>query len=81
MKTLVCEPDPKNITLIFRPMIQFIDEIEKALGCTAGYKINKQKNKTNIGQFFFLKFKNNFLKFKMLSNLVFVIVKESMYFC
>ncbi|KAJ8682074.1 hypothetical protein QAD02_017866 [Eretmocerus hayati] len=35
-KKLVCKPDPKNVTLIFRPIMQFIDEVEKALGITAG---------------------------------------------
>ncbi|XP_015108792.1 exocyst complex component 4 [Diachasma alloeum] len=32
-RRLVCEPDPKNITIIFRPMMQFIEEIERALDC------------------------------------------------
>ncbi|KAK0167148.1 hypothetical protein PV327_004582 [Microctonus hyperodae] len=35
-RRLVCEPDPKNITFIFRPMMQFIDEIERALDCKPG---------------------------------------------
>ncbi|XP_011498011.1 PREDICTED: exocyst complex component 4 [Ceratosolen solmsi marchali] len=35
-KKLVCKPDPKNITLIFRPIMQFIDEIERAMGVTTG---------------------------------------------
>ncbi|XP_043286055.1 exocyst complex component 4 isoform X2 [Venturia canescens] len=35
-KKLVCEPDPKNITFIFRPMMQFIEEIERALDCKPG---------------------------------------------
>ncbi|XP_015592198.1 exocyst complex component 4 isoform X2 [Cephus cinctus] len=34
-KKLVCEPDPKNITFIFRPMMEFIEEIERALGCSS----------------------------------------------
>lgn len=35
-KRLVCEPDPKNVTLIFRPMMHFIEEIEQALGNSSG---------------------------------------------
>ncbi|XP_033211207.1 exocyst complex component 4 isoform X2 [Belonocnema kinseyi] len=35
-KKLVCEPDPKNITLIFRPIMHFIEEIEQTLGNTSG---------------------------------------------
>ncbi|KAH0550385.1 exocyst complex component 4 [Cotesia glomerata] len=35
-KRLVCEPDPKNITFIFRPMMQFIEEIERALEIQPG---------------------------------------------
>ncbi|XP_012254294.2 exocyst complex component 4 isoform X2 [Athalia rosae] len=35
-KKLVCEPDPQNITLIFRPMMKFIEEIEQALNCVPG---------------------------------------------
>ena len=32
---LVCKSDPKNITLIFRPITQFIDEVENVLGIDA----------------------------------------------
>ncbi|KAL7287624.1 hypothetical protein TKK_0018269 [Trichogramma kaykai] len=32
---LVCKSDPKNITLIFRPISQFIDEVERVLGFNA----------------------------------------------
>ncbi|XP_046430735.1 exocyst complex component 4 isoform X1 [Neodiprion virginianus] len=35
-KRLVCEPDPQNITVVFRPMMKFIEEIEQALGCKPG---------------------------------------------
>ncbi|XP_034951253.1 exocyst complex component 4 [Chelonus insularis] len=33
---LVCQPDPKNITFIFCPMMQFIEEIERALDFKPG---------------------------------------------
>ncbi|OXU21806.1 hypothetical protein TSAR_005060 [Trichomalopsis sarcophagae] len=35
-KILVCKPDPKNITLIFKPIMQFIDDVEQALGIVSG---------------------------------------------
>lgn len=31
-KVLVCSPDPNNITLIFVPMMLFVDEIEQVIG-------------------------------------------------
>lgn len=33
-KTLVCEPSPHNITLIFVPLTRFIDDIERATDCS-----------------------------------------------
>lgn len=35
-KVLVCPPDPNNITLIFVPLMLFIDEIEQAIGTKPG---------------------------------------------
>nr|CAD7589281.1 unnamed protein product [Timema genevievae] len=35
-KLLVCQPDPRNITLIFIPLMKFIEDIERATGCTPG---------------------------------------------
>ena len=35
-KVLVCDPNPHNITLIFSQLMQFIQEIEKALKCSPG---------------------------------------------
>merc|ERR1719244_1687103 len=35
-KVLVCDADPHNITLIFSQLMQFIQEIEKALKCQPG---------------------------------------------
>lgn len=35
-KLLVCTPDPRNITQIFIPLMNFIEEIERAIGCTPG---------------------------------------------
>ncbi|XP_014206548.1 exocyst complex component 4 [Copidosoma floridanum] len=35
-KNLVCKPDPNNITLIFRPIMQFIEDVERALGIPSG---------------------------------------------
>lgn len=37
-KVLVCSPDPNNITIIFVPLMIFIEEIEHALGLKSGSK-------------------------------------------
>lgn len=49
---LVCKPDPKNITLVFRPLMQFIDEVERALGVAAGQVLLY----TWISRLFFIRF-------------------------
>ncbi|XP_012280945.1 exocyst complex component 4 [Orussus abietinus] len=35
-KKLVCEPDPNNIIVVFKPMMQFIEDTERVLGCSTG---------------------------------------------
>lgn len=35
-KVLVCSPDPSNITIIFVPLMCFIEEIEHAVGLKSG---------------------------------------------
>ncbi|XP_063222641.1 exocyst complex component 4 [Bacillus rossius redtenbacheri] len=32
-KLLVCQPDPRNIMLVFIPLMEFVGEIERATGC------------------------------------------------
>lgn len=39
-KILVCPPDPNNITLIFVPLMCFVDEIEQATGIKTGNVCN-----------------------------------------
>lgn len=39
-KVLVCPPDPNNITLIFLPLMLFIDEIEQAISIKTGTASN-----------------------------------------
>lgn len=60
-KKLVCEPDPQNITLIFRPMMKFIEEIEQALGCKPGYDIKYQVdlNQRITFNFSLIRFRNS----------------------
>lgn len=35
-KHLVCAPTPNNITIIFKPVVKFIEEIEQELGYKPG---------------------------------------------
>ncbi|XP_046385414.1 exocyst complex component 4 [Ischnura elegans] len=53
-RVLVCQPDPKNITQIFIPLMKFIEEIERGIGqpgpCTLSNVLSDYVKGTFLGQ-------------------------------
>ncbi|XP_071448510.1 exocyst complex component 4 [Hetaerina americana] len=53
-RTLVCQPDPKNITQIFIPLMKFIEEIERGIGqpgpCTLSNFLSDYVKEVFLGQ-------------------------------